>query len=73
MSISAFFLAVAAASQPAAPQAAPRGVEMASAQVSATIVRPAIVRQQTGPERPRDDAPRPQITRRGAEILVEFQ
>lgn len=67
---SAILLMTAASAQPAA---VPGGVELASAQVSAQILRPAIVRQGSGWERAAPDAPEPRIARRGGMVLVEFQ
>ena len=55
-----------------ADQAGGRGVEIASAQVQVAILEPAKVRQRTGHEKT-PDGPAAQITRRGGEILVEFQ
>ena len=48
------------------------GVRLASVEVRATIVKAAVVRQASGWQRD-DDAPTPQITRRGPTVLVEFQ
>jgi len=63
-------LAVAAASGSGDGEA--RGAQLATAQVRAEIVRPAIVRQASGWQES-TDAPRPQITRGARTILVEFQ
>ena len=73
MAHAALLLAAAVAASGGEPAAPPRGVELVSAQVTARIVQPAIVRQAGGPERPAPDAPSPQITRRGAQVLVEYQ
>ena len=74
MTITALFLAVAAAAAGGGESpATPRGVEIASARVTAVILRPAIVRQGSGVEPGPADAPQPQITRRGREVLVEYQ
>ena len=51
----------------------PRGVQIASAQVQARILRPAIVRQASGPRLEGRDGPAPQISRRGGTVLVEYQ
>ena len=72
MSLSAAFILAAAA--PAA-QGAPvaRGVQLAEARVSATILAPVAVRQDSGLERAGDETPHHQVTRRGDRILLEFQ
>ena len=68
--IGALILAAAATAYGASPGG--QGVQILGAEVRAEIVRPAIVRQASGLEQ-RHDAPAPQISRRGATILVEFQ
>jgi hypothetical protein len=65
-------LLIAAAATTAAGTGEERGVQLASAQVRAAIVRPAIVRQASGLEQG-DEAPVPQISRRGRTILIEFE
>jgi hypothetical protein len=71
MSIAA--LLVAAAVSSAAPQPEPaHRVELAEAQVQAVILKPAFVRQGSGPEVDAD-GPAPQITRRVGTVLVEYQ
>jgi hypothetical protein len=55
-----------------ADRPAGRGVELAGAQVEATILVPGRVRQGSGRE-PTGDGPAAQVTRRAGEILVEFQ
>jgi hypothetical protein len=64
----ALILAAATAS---APPPAP-GVQLASAEARATIVKPAVVRQASGVQHD-PDGPVPQVTRRGPTILVEFE
>lgn len=51
----------------------PRSVQIASAQVQVRILRPAIVRQTSGPRLEGRDGPAPQISRRGGTVLVEYQ
>ncbi len=63
-------LILAAATAPGAPP--PAGDSVASAQVSVTIVKPAIVRQANGVEQV-PGAPVPQMTRRPGAVLAEFQ
>ena len=65
-------LTLAAVATSTAPPASGGGVEILTARVQAEIVRPVIVRQQSGLQTDRD-APVPQITHRGRTILVEFQ
>ena len=65
-------LVAAAAATAGAPQAPGRGVQLATAEVSARIIRPAIVRQASGVEQDKD-GPEPRITRHGRTILVEYQ
>ena len=73
MTVSTLFLALAAASAGGESLPPPRGVEIASANATAVVLRSAIVRQRTGVQHGSDDAPQPQITRRGREVLVEYQ
>lgn len=49
------------------------GVELASAQARAAILRPAIVRQRSGWEDRATAAPRPQVNRRDGTTLIEFE
>ena len=63
----------AAAGLAQAPPPASGGVQIAGAEARATIVRAAIVRQKDGLQAGDEDAPRPQLTRRGAQILIEFE
>ena len=68
-------LILAAATATAPPPAAPErgsGVQLATGQVRATIVRPVIVRQSSGVQEDRD-GPAPHISRRGQTVLIEFQ
>jgi hypothetical protein len=66
-------LILAAAATLVAPAAEGRaGAQLAQAQVSVVILDPAIVRQASGLETDAD-APRVQVSRRGREILFEFQ
>jgi hypothetical protein len=65
-------LLLTAAATAGTSEADGRGVQVASAQARATIVRAVAVRQASGLQRD-DDAPAPQITRRGRTVLVEFQ
>ena len=60
----------AIAQVPEAPLGA--GVQLASAQARATIVKAVIVRQASGLQEDRD-GPVPQFNRRGRTVLVEFQ
>ena len=67
-------LALASAAVPAEPERAPaRGVELASAQVRAEVLRPAIVRQDEGLQDAGPESPRPQISRRQGTVLIEFE
>ena len=72
MSIAAALILAAATASPPPPAAQGSGVRLASVEVRATIVKAAVVRQASGWQRD-DDAPTPQITRRGPTVLVEFQ
>jgi hypothetical protein len=73
MSIVAF-MALVSAAVPAEPERTPsRGVELASAQVRAVILRPAIVRQDEGLQDTGPEAPRPQVSRRQGTVLIEFE
>lgn len=68
-------LILAAATASAAPPEAPSGgsgVQLATAEARATIVKAVVVRQSSGLQEDRD-APVPQISRRGGTILVEFE
>jgi hypothetical protein len=69
MSFAAAALVVAAAG---APAAAPAGSFSDSAQVTVTVLKPAAVRQGSGPV-PQPDAPAYQLTRREGLVLVEYQ
>lgn len=68
----ALILAAATAAVPAPEATSGRGAQLASAQARATIVSAVIVRQASGLQESRD-MPRPQISRRGRTVLVEFQ
>ena len=73
MSIAAL-LALASAAVSAEPGRAPaRGVELASAQVTAEVLRPVIVRQDGGLQDAGPEAPRPQVSRRERTVLIEFE
>jgi hypothetical protein len=65
-------LVLAAATATAPPPAPSGGVQLATAEARATIVKPAVVRQASGLQQD-PDAPVPQLTRRGPTILVEFE
>jgi hypothetical protein len=65
-------LILVAAATAGGAQSGGQGVQIVTAQVQVEIVRPAIVRQDTGLEE-RRDAPSAQISRRGRTVLVEFQ
>jgi hypothetical protein len=73
-SFAALIIAAAATSVAGSGDAASsgRGVELASAQVQAQILRPAIVRQASGLQHD-GNGPTAQISRRGQTVLVEFQ
>ncbi len=73
MSLSAALVLAAAAAAPVQQPAPSRGVELVQAGVTAQILPTAIVRQATGLQPGDDTAPRPQLSRRGNTILVEFQ
>ena len=73
MSLSAALVLAAAAAAPVQHAEPSRGVVLAQAQVTAEILPAAAVRQSSGFERGDATAPRPQISRRGRAILVEFQ
>lgn len=70
----AALLALATAAVSAEPGRAPtRGVDLASAQVRAEVLRPAIVRQADGLQDAGPEAPRPQVSRREGTVLIEFE
>ncbi len=71
--LNAFLLLAATTAAASEPPPAPRGVEVLAAEVAVQIVQPAIVRQASGPQLSDREAPAPQITRRGARVLVEYQ
>ena len=71
--LAALVVLASAQSQAEPPGATARGVEIATARVTIEIVRPAIVRQNGGWQEVARDAPRPQITRHGDSVLVEYQ
>ena len=73
MSLSAAFVLAAAAAATGPGDQPSRGVMLADARVSATILPAVVVRQASGPERAGDDAPRHQLSRYGNTILVEFE
>jgi len=72
MSLSAALI-LAAVAPAAQGEAVSRGVVLAEARVSATILPTASVRQDRGLERVDAETPRHQVTRKGNTILVEFQ
>ena len=73
MSIAAL-LALASTAISAEPGRAPaRGVELATAQVRAEVLRPAIVHQDKGLEDAGPDAPRPHVSRREGTVLLEIE
>ena len=72
MSIAAALILAAATASAPPPAAQGGGVQLARVEVRATIVKAAVVRQASGWQQGRD-APKPQITRRGPTVLVEFQ
>lgn len=72
MSIAAALILAAAMASAPPPAAQGGGVQLASVEVRATIVRAARVRQVSGWQQDRD-APKPQIARRGPTVLIEFQ
>jgi hypothetical protein len=73
MAHAAFFLAAALAASGGEPAEQKRGAALASAQVTARILQPAIVRQGKGLETAAPDAPTPQVTRRAGQVLIEYQ
>ena len=72
MSLAAALILAAATASAPAPASERSGVQLVTAQVSAVILEPVIVRQASGPE-PSPGGPAPQITRREGTVLVEFQ
>ena len=72
MSLTAFLFALAAGAVAPAGGDAAQGTQVERVRVSVEIVRPVIVRQASGIEQGRDSH-RPQITRRGREVLYEFE
>ena len=73
MSLSAALLLAAAAAAPVNDAEPSHGVVLAEARVSVRILPAAMVRQASGFEPASETAPRPQLSRRGRTILVEFQ
>jgi hypothetical protein len=73
MSLSAALVLAAAATAPTQSAAPAHGHVLAEARVSARILRGAIVRQASGFQPGDETAPRPQLSRRGRTILVEFE
>ena len=73
MSLSAALVLAATAAAPVQDAAPSRGVVLAEARVTAQILPAAMVRQASGFEPASETAPRPQLSRRGRTILVEFQ
>jgi len=71
MTFAALILAAAAAT--AQPSEDAGGAQVAQAHASVTILQAAVVRQAGGFEPGPADAPRPQISRRGGEVLIEFE
>jgi hypothetical protein len=65
-------LAAASTGTPQQPPSLPAGAQVASAQVSVTIMRPVAVRQSSGVVE-QDETPRFQLTRPEGTVLVEFQ
>lgn len=63
----------AAAGVAAGPAVERPGPQIASAGARAEILRPAIVRQASGPQQLSRDAPQPRVVRRDGRVLVEFQ
>ena len=72
MSPAALLFALAAGAVVPAGGDASRGAQVESARVTVEIVRPVIVRQASGIEQGRHPH-RPQVTRRGREVLYEFE
>jgi len=72
MSLAALVIAVAAGTAAPGSEAPAHGVRIESAQARATIVRAVVVRQGSGLEEDRE-APKPQLTRRGRTVLIEFE
>ena len=72
MSLAAFLFALAAGAVAPASVDAAQGTQVERVRVSVEIVRPVIVRQASGIEQGRDSH-RPQVTRRGREVLYEFE
>ena len=68
-------LILAASAGPAEPPAPPSsgGAQIASAQVTAKILRAAVVRQSDGLQPLSNDVPRPRLTRRDGQLLIEFE
>jgi hypothetical protein len=66
-------LAAAAVFVPAQDARPSRGVEVVEARVTARVLPAAIVRQARGPEPSGNGGPRPQLSRRGTTVLVEYQ
>ncbi|HEY6816401.1 MAG TPA: hypothetical protein VI168_12740 [Croceibacterium sp.] len=73
MSLSAALILAAAAAVSTANAEPARGVRLARASVTATILPSVAVRQAEGPVRSDSAAPQHQLTRRGRTVLVEFQ
>ena len=73
MSLSAALVLAAAAAAPVQAPGPSRGVVLVRANVTAQILPAAIVRQASGLEQRGETAPRPQLSRRGRTILVEFE
>jgi len=69
MSIAALLALASAAATPSLPS----GVELASAQARAEILRAVIVRQDGGLRDRGTNAPRPHVSRRGGTTLIEFE
>ena len=73
MSLSAALVLAAAAAAPVQPAGPPRAGVLAEASVTVQILPSAAVRQGSGFQPGNATDPRPQISRRGRTILVEFQ
>jgi hypothetical protein len=73
MSLSAVLLLAAATSGAAQGREPARGVVLAEARVTATILPAASVRRADGQVEAGKGAPRHQVVRRGNRVLVEFE
>ncbi len=73
MSLAAALVLAAAIPASAPPPETTHGVVLVRASATATILPSAAVRQASGLVQSDDSQPRPQISRRGRTVLVEFQ